>query len=513
MEPLVVYINMEPDNTVDAVHCHKGWKLAQVFSAHGPLSLLEIEFVSDATDQVLPVTDEISYRRALSFCERDGPDGPLSLVLECRARGQPPLLEAVTVHITDLRFNSVVTTQSRCFTDSSFASVFGGLGDPAQLTVTYKDDENDSITVGSEQEWAEALRFRDESGVLRVTLGRKKTMFIARSLEPEPKPEPEPDPEPESEPEPEQELARPQSIAAPASPTVAATVAASAAAGGIEVHVTDMDTHAVTTICATVDSSFASVFGRFSARLCTLQDLRVTYLDDEKDTITIGSEGEWCEALNFRDADGVLRVDLVRKMAHTEAMMGVEETVTPEPIVPWAMLDRIEVAANPGLQWDASSKSLTCGSLPEGTTTGSQARTSGPAGSFFATNTGWGLATHTFPARPHNATSTLSRTTLSVLGGYIELCELRLLEPKADATAPTTTTVTDRRRRVRALLDGQVVRCMAASGIGTELIAIRIGAGTNSEILEGLRVDVGSKICVEFAASTDSSGGGSSTRG
>ena len=45
MEPLSVYLTH--GDSVDVVHCHKGWSLEQVLAAHGDVSSLSITCIDD----------------------------------------------------------------------------------------------------------------------------------------------------------------------------------------------------------------------------------------------------------------------------------------------------------------------------------------------------------------------------------------------------------------------------------------------------------------------------------
>ena len=47
MEPLSVYLTH--GDSVDVVHCHKGWSLEQVLAAHGDVSSLAITYIDDGT--------------------------------------------------------------------------------------------------------------------------------------------------------------------------------------------------------------------------------------------------------------------------------------------------------------------------------------------------------------------------------------------------------------------------------------------------------------------------------
>ena len=51
MEPLSVYLTH--GDSVDVVHCHKGWSLEQVLAAHGDVSSLVITYIDDGKNAPL----------------------------------------------------------------------------------------------------------------------------------------------------------------------------------------------------------------------------------------------------------------------------------------------------------------------------------------------------------------------------------------------------------------------------------------------------------------------------
>jgi hypothetical protein len=265
MEPLSVYLTV--DDRVDVVHCHKGWTLEQVRAATPHYSC------------VAPTVG----RNTRCVARRQTPFAP-----------RPPRK----------------TPRSMNLLRTQVLSAHGGFD---ALTVIYTDDEGDEISIGSEAEYREALRFcEQEGGTWRISLelthaGSSSPQVLSPRISSPRVASPPPQllsPEPEPE---------------PAAPQVEVACAGAAPCSDLVIRATVDGGDTVDVAVPRAEATFAAVFGRWGQP-------RVTYVDEEGDVITVGSEAEWAEALRCGTREnGVMRVDVALAPVPTAPAVAVAD--------------------------------------------------------------------------------------------------------------------------------------------------------------------------------------------